>query len=295
MPRLLSILALLLLTTAPMLAQSAVWKVTRDGRTLFVGGTLHLLRPADFPLPSEFDRAFAESAVVYFETDITRAKSPEMQQVIEKHAAFTDGRTIDKVLKPATWEAVQSYCSKNGLSADQLKQFKPWFFVIMIGVLELQKIGVAGAGVDDHFHAKAKEAGKKMGGLETFEQQVAFITQMGAGHEDEFVANTLEDLDDISRIFKDVVAAWRAGKMEKLDQLLLADMRKKFPTVYKELLVQRNDDWVPKLLDMLKSPETEYVLVGAGHLAGPDSLLKKLRAAGCAIEQVKASVAEQKY
>src|SRR5258706_8959427 len=99
----------LLFSVVAVSAQSSVWKVTRGPATLYLGGTIHLLRPSDLPLPAEFEMAYVASAQLYFETDIARVQSPEMQEIVATRGMFTDGRTLDQVLKPETWKAVQAY------------------------------------------------------------------------------------------------------------------------------------------------------------------------------------------
>src|SRR5688500_10130535 len=89
-------------------AQTSVWKVTHGPHAFYLGGTCHVLRATDFPLPAEFDAAFAASSAVYFETDLARVQSPEMQGVIATHGLFDDGKNLEDVLTPSAWKIVQS-------------------------------------------------------------------------------------------------------------------------------------------------------------------------------------------
>lgn len=278
-----------LATFAPLAAQSSVWKVTRGENSFYLGGTCHVLRAQDLPLPPEFDRAFAASEAVYFETDIAQMQSGAMQQVIARHGVFTDGRTLDEVLTPAAWKAVQTYAAAAGLPADQVRVFKPWMFVVLMTANELQKLGVSLEGVDLHYFKQATEAGKRTGELEPFEQQVEFLVRLGAGHESELIVNTLEELGDMPAQLDEMLAAWRKGDVAALDRLMLADVRTRYPAVYDDLFVKRNNAWLPKIEALAKSPATEFVLVGAGHLAGRDGLLAQLRTRGYRIEQIEAS------
>ncbi|HUR57325.1 MAG TPA: TraB/GumN family protein [Opitutaceae bacterium] len=287
MRRLASLLGLLAVAS-PLVAQSSVWKVTRGPNTIYVGGTIHLLRPSDFPLPREFETAFAASGKLFFETDIARMQSPEMMQVIATKGIFTDGTTLEKVLTPAAWRATQAWCERSGLPIEQVSRMRPWFLTLTMALLELQKLGISGEGVDVHFFQRAAAAGKKTGELEPFERHLRFLTELGAGHESEMVAQSVEELDEIPEKLSGMLAAWKNGDLAQLDTLMLQDMRAKHPSIFKELLVDRNKAWVPKLDEMLKTPEVEFVLVGAGHLAGAEGLIAQLRARGCTIEQVRA-------
>lgn len=281
-----------LLCASTTLAQSSVWKVTRNGKTLYVGGTIHMLREADFPLPPEFDTAFAASSKLVFETDVSRLQSPEMASVIAAEGMFTDGTTLDRVLTPKAWKTVQDYCAKSGVPLAQMKMMKPWLFTMMIAVLELQKIGVSTSGVDLHYFNRAASSGKTTGELESFERHLQYLTSLGAGKESEMVEKSIEDLNELPAMLERIIVAWRKGDEKHIDEFLLADMRKKYPAIYKSLLTSRNAEWAPKIDALLNTPEVEFILVGAGHLPGPDGLFALLKARGCKIEQLKTNKAK---
>jgi len=277
---------LLALLAAPLAAQTSVWKVTRGQHTLYLGGTCHVLRPADFPLPAEYDAAFAAATELVFETDLARMREPAAQQTLLQQGLYRDGTTLDKVLSPEAWAAVERHGAAVGMPAAALRQFKPWMLTIMITVIELQKLGVTDEGVDFHFHRRAGEAGKKVSGLETFDEHLGFITSLGRGQESEMVLNTINEISEIPGMFGQLVAAWRRGDLAALEELMLREMRAKYPRVYGELIVRRNQAWLPRIEAMLATEPVELVLVGAGHLPGDDGLLAALQARGCAVEQI---------
>ncbi len=281
-----------MLAAAPLLsAQSSVWKVTREGRSFYLGGTIHLLRAQDFPLPAEFDHALAASAKLVFETDITRVQSLETQQALLARGMFMDGRTLQQVLSPAAWKVAQDYCAKAGLPLEQFGMMKPWLFALMMAVMELQKLGVTMEGVDLHLHKQGREAGKTFGELETFERHIDLLVNMGAGEESAMIEKSVDDLKDLGRVLPETIAAWRSGNLPKIDELLLRDTRRKYPKIHRALLADRNAAWLPKLEALLATPEVEFVLVGAGHLPGSDGLMALLKARGCTIEAVRVPVA----
>jgi uncharacterized protein len=274
-----------LLLALPLAAASSVWKVSKGERSLYLGGTCHVLRATDFPLPAEFDAAYAASSVLYFETDIGRAQSPEMQQIVARQGMFTDGTTLEKALTPAAWKAVLGHCERLGIPPANFATMKPWMFTVVIAVVEMQKLQLTLEGVDMHYHKKATTDKKQSAGLETFENHIKYITTMGAGHESEMVANTIEELAEMPALVGELLTAWKTGNIAKIDEIMLKDMRAKYPAIFQSLLVDRNNAWLPKIEDLLKTPEVEFVLVGAGHMAGPEGLLALLKARGYTIEQ----------
>jgi uncharacterized protein YbaP (TraB family) len=292
--RLLPFFAGLVFSASVASAESSVWKVTRGGNTLFLGGTSHVLRPTDFPLPAEFETAFHASSKLYFETDVARLKSPEMQQIVLTRGMITDGSTMEKLLTPAAWKAVVAYCQKAGLPVAQFSRMKPWLFTVMIVAFELQKLGLSLEGVDVHYHQKAVAAGKKTGELEAFERHMEYLVHLGDGHESEMIASSIEEVDEIPQKLNDLLSAWKSGNLARLEDLMVTELREKYPAIFKKLLVERNEAWLPKIEEMLKTPEVEFVLMGVGHLAGKEGLHARLRERGYTVEQIKATPAPAK-
>lgn len=275
--------------TLALTAQTSVWKVTRDGQTVYLGGTCHLLRSADLPLPAEYDQAYAAARKVYFETDLARAMSPEMQQIIQTRGFFGPGQSLQAAVDAGAWRKIQDYCAKAGLPLNSVSGMKPWLFVVMVTALELQKLGVTQEGADAIFFRRAQAEGKPVAALEKFEDHINFMTGLGAGKESEMISSSLDELAQAIADFPKLLAAWRQGDLAAIDEHVLGDMRAKYPDIFKELIVSRNNAWLTSIEGMLKNPEVELVLAGFGHFAGPEGLIEQLRRRGCEITQLKAT------
>jgi len=278
---------LLLLLPVTVMAATSLWEVRSDREVIYLGGTCHVLRPSDYPLPAEFNKAYREVQTVVFEADPGQMNTPAVQQMIMAGAVYQDGRTLSGVLSPATYAALKAYCRKRGIPLENLQRFKPSILAVTLLTLELQKIGVDAGGVDQHFHGRAVADGKSVDALETPGQQVDFILNLGQGNEDAFMASSLEDMDRLGEVFDQLIAAWRAGNEANLDALTSAEVREKFPTVYREIFVDRNRAWLPAIENYLRTPQKELILVGAGHLVGDDGLLAMLRQRGYGVQQVQ--------
>jgi uncharacterized protein YbaP (TraB family) len=276
----------LLSPAATVLAESAVWRVTKGGTTVYLGGTCHLLRPSDLPLPPEFDQAYAAASKVYFETDVARAMSPEMQQLMMERGLYEAGQSLLFAVNADAWKKIEAYCAKAGLPVANVARMKPWLFVIMVTGLELQKLGVTREGADFSFFKRAQADGKPAIALEKFEDHMNFIINLGAGKESEMVSSSLDDLAQSIENFPKLVAAWRSGDLAAIDEHALKDMRTRYPEIFRDLIVTRNNTWLASIDVMLQTPETELVLVGVGHMAGPEGLIARLRERGCEIVQL---------
>src|SRR5690606_28457201 len=110
--------------------------------------------------------------------------------------------------------------------------------------------------------------------------QIQLLQKINEVDADTLVTAILAELNHLSTNLDQATQSWRTGDMEKLDQLQSRKVRTQAPHLYRELVVNRNKAWLPQLKDMLETGETEYVLVNAIHLTGPDNLLQMLKAEG---------------
>lgn len=263
-------------------AQSPVWKVQKGEAVIYLGATCHLLRPQDFPLPSQFDQAFKASEVLIFETDIGALGEPASQQALMSRAVYPD--SIEKHLSPKVYGELKDYCESKGFPL--MPNLKASVLMVTLGTMELMQMGAGQAGPDKFFYDRAVKEKKAVRGLETIEEQIGFLVSMADGKEDEYVSRSLEEMKEIKEQYAALVDAWRNGAAEKLDELVNASLRKT-PELYAKLIVGRNRAWLPKIERCLETPETEFILVGAAHLVGKDGVLEALKKDGARIEQLR--------
>jgi hypothetical protein len=147
-------------------------------------------------------------------------------------------------------------------------------------------MGFTPQGVDAYFNTRAIGDGKTLGQLETVQEQIGFLAEMGEGNESEFILMSLEDIDETDEMMEAMIEAWRSGDNRSLSDLFVADMQSEAPELYESLLINRNLRWIPQIEEMLRDRDTEFVLVGAAHLVGNQGLLELLSAKGYQIRQL---------
>jgi uncharacterized protein YbaP (TraB family) len=279
-------LALQLLLVIPAYADSPVWKIEKDNSQMFIGGTMHVLTSEDYPLPVSFETAYQKSSRLIFETDMASMKSPQFQQYMLAKLSYRDGRSLRQVLHEDTYRALTEFFSNRGVSMTSVDHFKPGMVATLMTMTELQRLGLNGVGVDSYLNQRADSEQKAKGQLETAEDQIGFIANMGVGQEDEMLASNLADMERLPALWQVMKQAWRSGDLRTLEKVSAAPLRDDFPEVYKALLVDRNNAWMPQIEVMSATAEIEFVLVGALHLVGDDGLLAMLTRRGYKITQL---------
>lgn len=262
-----------------------MYKVEGKGTVLYFGGSIHLLRTQDYPLPKAFDQAYKQSGIVVLETDISQNNDPEMAQKLLAMTMYQDDRTLKTVLSEDVYKQLSLACANYGIPLPGMVKMKPSMVLITLTMMELQKLGVNGDGVDKFYMNKAKQDNKPMLFLEELEYQMKLITDMGEGNEDEFVLYSLKDLKEYSELFEELVATWRDGTATPMLKQINR-FKQDYPKLYQSLLVDRNNNWMPQMEQFLSTPETEFIVAGAMHLHGPDGVLQQLKDKGYTISQL---------
>jgi len=276
----------LLLFSVDSLAQSSVWLATKNGNTVYLGGTIHMLRADDYPLPPEFETAYAEADSLYFEIDIDQMNDPVAQLGMLQRLMYTDGRTLQTVLNNEAYSTLTDYVAKFGMPMLMLQNMKPGMLMSTLELLEFQTRGFTPDGVDMHFHQRAKADGKTIEAFETVDEQIGFIENMGEGEESEYVLLSLRDLGKIDDDIESMASIWRNGEADDLVELFVEDMEETIPGVYQTLLLDRNNKWMPTIEAMFNDSDTEFILVGVAHLVGEDGLVQHLRNRGYQVNQL---------
>lgn len=265
---------------------SSVWKVSKNGQTLFLGGSIHILREQDFPLPEEFDRAFEESAALILEADVSQAVDESTAAAIAALMLLPEGQTLQSVLSAEVYGQLGEKCAEFGLVIETVSRFKPSLVINLLTVMQIQQFGFVEQGVDMYYLSKAREAGKELGFFETLEEQAVMLAGMGDGYEDDFVRYSLGEFDESESEITALAAEWRQG-LPLATETALASMEDQWPVIYQELIIRRNAAWLPRIEAYLASEPVELVIVGLAHLHGDDGLLRQLKNSGYAVEQVR--------
>lgn len=268
-------------------AKSSVWKASKDNKHLFLGGTVHMISEDDYPLPCEFEAAYSVSDKLFFETDIASLENPEVAMNLIKKGTYSYGDSLDKKLTPNTLAALKKYISSLGLPSEGFMKYKPGLLLSYITVIELNRMGIKSEGVDQYFSKLALRDNKPVSYFEKPEEQIEFLTNIGVGNEESFIQYLVENAGQLENQFLGMRETWRNGEIEALADFSEIDLlRENFPKVFASLIEKRNQNWLAQIDALIKTPDIEYVLVGALHMAEEEGLLAQLESKGYQIDQL---------
>jgi uncharacterized protein YbaP (TraB family) len=262
-----------------------LWEVETSTNKVFLLGSLHLLKSDAYPLAAEIDSAYGLSPKVVFETDIGAMEDPAVQARMLNMAMYPEGQTLLQHIPQEMQKALKKKLADLGLPLEPLVRFKPWFLAVTLTTLELQRLGFSPlSGIDVHYYGRASSDEKELDFFESIDYQLDLLGNMSADDQKSFLGQTLKDLEIAAQMADDMMRYWQNGQVEKLHSLLFKSFED-YPQIEDRLLLQRNKDWVEKIEVMLGGPENVFVVVGAGHLVGPRSVIDLLRQKGYKVKQ----------
>jgi len=274
-----------------------LWKVSDADNSVYLLGSFHMLLPEDYPLSGDVDAAFADAESLLFEMSPAEMASPTLAVQMGQAALRTDGTRLDSELpedlqaRLHAWSAGSSGSAlqAQGMAPEMLQMFEPWFVALTVGMVDMVQAGFTPElGLDLHFANAATAAGKPTAGLETAQQQIAFLDRMDHAEQVQYLSESLDSVAEGREELARLHAAWRDGDPEQVWMLAGAEMQARYPKLYQRINVQRNDTWLPSLVARLQAPgeDDTLVVVGALHLLGEDGLVDKLRARGYEVDRV---------
>ena len=281
---LVSLLALGL--AAPATAEPALWAIKDQDSTIYLFGTIHVLKPATQWRSPRIDQALKASDDLVIE--VLGADDPAVMQPLVMQYGLDRATPLSQKLSAKDLKRAQGLAQAAGMPPQAMEVMRPWLASISLAMLPVIKAGYdPRSGVEQVVSAEMKAAGKPASSLETAEQQIRFFADMSTKTEVEMLRATLDDAEAGPAKIDSMVAAWAAGDTAALEEQFITEMKTNYAEVYGVLLTDRNRDWARQLKTKLAGSGVSFVAVGAGHLVGADSLQAQLATLGVQTERVK--------
>ena len=285
--------ALLAAAAAPALASEpvpnvspAMWVVKDADTTVYLFGTFHMLDGKRDWFNDEVKTAFDASSELVME--IVMPENPAaLQPLIMKHAIDQTGKPLSSKLKPEVKAKLDKELATLGLPAAAVEKLEPWFVSMTLTGLGAKKLGLKGEhGPETVLTKAAKEKGKAISAVETVEGQIAILDGMPEETQIAALTHMVEGMSKLGETFTPMLAAWSSGDTDGLVKVMNSGLNND-PVVYKAMLTDRNAKWADWIGERMAKPGTVFMAVGAGHLAGKDSVQDFLAKKGIKAERVK--------
>ncbi len=257
----------------------ALWKLADKDTTIYLFGTIHVL-PKDLAWRTgELERAIAASDTLVLETELGSDPLAAAQTMM-KLAVSPGLPPIAERVPEDQREKLRKVIAAAGVPEKALDRMETWAAALTLLAVNARQMGLsADAGVERGLNATYKRANKPIRGLETAEQQFGYFDALSEEAQRALLVGMLDDPAAADAEFQAMVKAWKSGDTRAIARTFDSETALS-PELREVLMKRRNAAWADWLAKRLDQPGTVLVAVGAGHLAGKDSVQQMLRSRG---------------
>src|SRR5258707_9274755 len=228
-------------------ALHSLWELHGKHNTVYLLGSIHVLRPGDYPLAPAVLQAYANAKSLLMEINLGEIDSEQVQSEMLSSAILPEGKTLPGVLGSRRYSHATSLAHDVGVELSTFDQFAPWFAAEAISQLQLMELGFQPqSGVEMYFLERARSDGKSIAGLETVRDQIALFEGLSMDAQAEYLVSSLEQAHELPKQVDDMVHAWQRGDTAWFDDQMRSELGRD-PALYQSVLAARNRKWIPKI------------------------------------------------
>jgi uncharacterized protein YbaP (TraB family) len=265
-------------------AQPPLWVVRGQHATIILFGSVHLLPPGLDWEPPRLAQAVKDARDIWFEVPLDDAAELAAAQFAVERGLQPAGATLDAQLSDAGRARLARVAQANGVPPDGLQHLRPWLAEITLSLAGYRKAGaVQDQGVERQLGAKLPP-GVERRAFETPGEQIEALSAAPVRDQIASLEETLVELEGGEASYGRLIKAWMAGDVAGVKREALDPLTTAAPGVYRTMVVDRNRRWIDAIEARLKGSGQAVMVVGVGHLIGPDGLPALLRAKGLTVE-----------
>ena len=261
----------------------------KDKKTVYLLGSIHLADQSFYPLRKTIEKAYQESDALVVEADVIAMESdPVLQQKVMLESLYPPGQQLKDHIPPEVYARLQQWLHDRQIPEANFNRMRPAIAMITLSLIEMQARGLdPKAGIDRHFLNQAHKEGKTILELESVLQQIQMLNSLEKP--ELYLQQTLDQVSEMDSFVPRITSAWKSGDQEAIHELVIQeglDEHPEFAPLFELLFYQRNREMAEKIQALSRQHDTLFVVVGAGHLVGAQSITELMEKSGYSIEQI---------
>lgn len=259
-----------------------LWTIEHNGTQMHILGSIHLASQEIYPLPDEVYRLFENSSRLILEIDLNSVGADAffgVQSLME----YPDGQSLEDDLSSDEIKLLTDVLAEFGIPFHAVKHLKPWVIEATIVTQLAAAHGInPDYGIDMHFAQLAAELDMPVSGLETVEMQLSMFGELPTRTQAAEMMRSIENYQELGDYVAQLLNIWHTGDLEAMTEVIVDALlsTEELEVFYELMFAERNRQWHIELIDYLEKGGNSFVVVGAGHLVGPDNLIELMRSSG---------------
>ncbi|WP_197478897.1 TraB/GumN family protein [Marinomonas atlantica] len=277
-----------------------MWKLQHKAATVYLVGSIHALTPDFYPLPKAYEKAFSEADRIVVELDPEKLHPKKSARLIQSKMWLPKGVTIESYLSESQTIQLKAFAEQNGSQYERIVHLRPWMLVEQLTQAQLKNSQYQSElGIDMHFLKQAKQKNLPILEIETLQQQINAIADAPFSAQLAMLTTSLEQMNDVDYM-KQMTSYWRQADADGLYHFVYQDVLNtpQLKPMMESLLDHRNK----RMADVIniyvgqaeRQPITTFIVVGALHLSGPNSIIKELEQKGLYVQPMFKTKSAQK-
>jgi uncharacterized protein len=257
------------------LEKTLLWQITGPGikTPSYLYGTIHLMCPQDIIVSTELRAKFYATKELFLELDMD---DPSVLAKTMTQMNMKNDTTLSQLLSLQQYDSVAASFKKlTGMSLDMVQTMKP---ELIESIIYPSLLGCQGAEAwEQKFVKMAKANNMTVKGLEQVEDQLNIFDEIPYKIQAKELAETILNIDSVKKSFMDMLESYKQKDLAALNKI--TDDQDEFSDYNDILLTNRNEKWIPEIIEQAKLRPT-FFAVGAAHLGNENGVINLLRKKG---------------
>jgi uncharacterized protein len=267
-------------------ARPAMWKLADKDTIVYLFGTIHLLPEGRTWRTPAMEEALTGSQELVLEI----ANVDDMMASAQAMAKMGMSPGLPPIAERVPEEkraALRAMIAESGYPEAVFDRLETWAAAMPLLAVSFKRLGLdPSLGVERQIDQPFRAAGKTVTGLETVEQQLGYFDTLPEAAQRALLLSVIEDSAETRAQFQAMLDAWSTGDLAGIARTF-DDETQMSPELKAVLMSRRNAAWADWLAKRMAKPGTVFVAVGAGHLAGADSVQEMLKKKGLKAKRVQ--------
>ncbi|MEY4603946.1 MAG: hypothetical protein RIT43_1238 [Bacteroidota bacterium] len=267
----------------PMEEQALLWKIEKKGmdKPSYLFGTIHLIEKEYFFFPDKLQKLVEKSDLLIMELAGIPDQQEALQHIQLKEGVFFDYFSTEQTDSILRWAKAELHMNDAQFKGVMTKM-KPFVAVQLATQMHF-------FGKTESYELTLDELAKKneipVKGLETVEEQMSLFDGLSRKEQSEMVMEIVRNPKE------------QYESTEKMEQLYV---RQQVDSLYMQIvnsegtiaaenarfIDDRNIRWVPMIEESIRQKRS-FIAVGAGHLGGPNGVIRLLQRRGYTLTPIK--------